>query len=346
MSSPSFERFDYQLRSNKHIERKLIFDLLARSRSHVNFTTYRYVGLGSMWFADHRLAHRLLNIDDLVSIEQVDHAPRAEFNKPYGTVKVLPGLSHAVLPSWGDEDWARPMVVWMDYDGILDADVVGDMTLLCQRLLPESVLIVTVNAHFNSYRVNKSAVEAAARRGEKIDPRAIATLFRLLGNVVPETLLSNQTKAGQPVDVNEAEFAAQFADALLGFMEHKITISGRQEEGQLLRFSPLFNFCHKDGAEMITVGGAITTPDKKISWENVLQQDPLVAVSKSKPKHHRLDLIPITLREKLVLDSILPASDEDFERQADERGLKLNMEQAKRYRQYYRHFSIFVEAPV
>lgn len=66
----------------------------------------------------------------------------------------------------------------------------------------------------------------------------------------------------------------------------------------------------------------------------------------SKPKHHRLDLVPITLREKLALDSILPAKDEEFERQVEQSGLKLDIEQAKRYRQYYRHFSIFVEAPV
>lgn len=346
MNIPSFERFDYQLRSNKHIERRLIFDLLARARHHFDFSKYKYVGLGSMWFADHRLAHRLLDIDHLVSMEQAEHAPRAEFNKPYGTVTVLPGLSHAVLPSWGDEDWASPMVVWMDYDGTLNTDVVQDITLLCQRLQPGSILMVTVNAHFNSYRIAKSAVEAAAKRGEKIDPRAIATVARLLGDVVSADLLGNQTKAGHPVDVPESEFAERFAESLLGFMEHKVTVSGRQEDGQLLRFVPLFNFCHKDGAEMITVGGAIASADGVKKWEEILEQAPLVEIEERKPKHHRLDLVPITLREKLALDSILPAKDEEFERQVEQSGLKLDIEQAKRYRQYYRHFSIFVEAPV
>ncbi|MGC0014731.1 O-methyltransferase, partial [Ralstonia pseudosolanacearum] len=42
-SSPSFERIDYQLRYNKHIERKMIFDLLSRAHQHVGLANHRYL---------------------------------------------------------------------------------------------------------------------------------------------------------------------------------------------------------------------------------------------------------------------------------------------------------------
>ena len=207
MTAPSFERFDYQLRSNKHVERKLIFDFLVRARKSFDFSTYSYLGLGSLWFADHRLAHRLLDIDDLISLEAAENADRAIFNKPYGSIKVHAGLSHEVLPTWPEKDWERPKIAWMDYDGNLDTDVVSDITLLSQRLEVNSVLLVTVNANFQNYRIKQNAVEAASKRNIILDPRAIAMLAQLLGDAVPENYL-NRVEPGRskPVDVKEKDF--------------------------------------------------------------------------------------------------------------------------------------------
>lgn len=122
---PSFERFDYLLRSNKQIERKLLFDLLVRSRKFVKYEEYRYLGLGSMWFVDHRMAHRLLGIDHLYSIEKGEHASRAEFNRPYGCIEVWPGDVSDVLKNMPAQDWAQPYVVWLYYDGALLPSVVA-----------------------------------------------------------------------------------------------------------------------------------------------------------------------------------------------------------------------------
>ncbi|WP_069265187.1 O-methyltransferase [Paraburkholderia nodosa] len=342
----SFERFDYQLRSNKHIERKLIFDLLMRAKKTVNFAAYRYLGLGSMWFADHRLAHRLLGIDDLVSIEHTEHADRAEFNKPYGSVRVLPGMSYEVLPEWKDADWAKPSVVWMDYDGNLDEHIADDLALFAQRLHVGSVILVSVNAYYGNYKIKQTAVDAAAKRGVTIDPRAVATLNTLLGDVVPAKYQNLTTSTGRPADVKEMDFSECMAAALLAFLSHKVTSSGREENGQRLRFVPLFNFCHKDGVEMVTVGGAITGAESVGNWEAALTEDPVLESEGVSPIHHRLDLIPITLREKLVLDSILPSGTDAFAAQLEEKGVRIGREQAEKYRRHYRHFPIFVESPI
>lgn len=347
MTAPSFERFDYQLRSNKHIERRLIFDLLIRARRSFDFTQYSYVGFGSMWFADHRMAHRLLNIDRLISIEVAESAERAAFNKPYGGIEVQAGLSHEVLPTWKEQAWSIPQIAWMDYDGNLNDDVVADLTLLVQKLVPNSVVIATVNANFLNYRIKPNAVEAAAKRNITIDPRAISTLDKLLGGTVPAAYL-NQIEEGKskPADIKEKEFPAVLAECLLAFLSHKVTISGRQAGDELLRFVPLFNFCHKDGVEMVTIGGAITSAEDAEKWRTVLADDPLLASENYIPLHNRLDLIPITLKEKLVLDSILPSQDGDFESKATQYGLKIGSDQAMKYKKHYRHFPTFVETPI
>lgn len=345
MTTPSFERFDYQLRSNKHVERKLVFDFLIRARRRFDTSNYNYLGLGSMWFADHRLAHRLLDVDKLISIE-ASNAARADFNKPFGTVEVLPGMSHDVLPTWTDEQWSNPFFAWMDYDGLLDQNIAADLSTFSRKLKPNSVLLVTANANYLNYKVKQSAVERAQKAGTPIDPRAIATLIKLLGDVVPAEYQGLKTSTGKPADVSAENFPKCMAESLIAFLRHKITVSGREHGGKPLRFVPLFNFCHKDGVEMVTVGGAIADAVSDTEWENILVADPVLKNNGKLPAHHRLDLIPITLREKLVLDSLLPSGAEQFAAGAIALGLKIAEDQAEKYRLHYKHFPTFVESPI
>ncbi len=366
----SFEQFDYQLRSNKHIERKLVFDLLLRARKYFPLEKYKYLGLGSLWFADHRLAHRLLNIDELISIEANEHAARADFNKPYGSVRVLSGMSHEVLPQFKKADWSIPYIAWMDYDGLLDENVQADLSRFVTNLQPGSVILVTLNASFRSYKTNQTGIAAAERRGETIDPRAVEKLIRFLGNVVPEKYLLKD-EAGKSQDVTSAEFPQVMAESILKYLGHKVTTSGREGDAidnedeaiadpeivqgrpierkipkrKPLCFVPLFNIFHKDGADMITVGGAICAEKDVEAWRSLLAADPVLKSQGNSPVHHKLDLIPITLREKLVLDSLLPSA-QPLGQLAVNIGLKIDDEQIEKYRQHYRHFPMFFESPL
>lgn len=366
----SFEQFDYQLRSNKHIERKLVFDLLSRGRKYFPLEDYKYLGLGSLWFADHRLAHKLLNITDLISIEASEHADRAVFNKPYGSVRVLPGMSHEVLPQFQAHEWSVPYIVWMDYDGLLDENVAADLSRFVANLQPGSVILVTLNAAFRSYKTNQTGIAAAERRGETIDPRAVAKLVRFLGNVVPEKYLV-RGDAGKMQDTTSAEFPQVMAESILKYLSHKVVASGRvgdaiEEKDEVsadqdvregipsgkkepkktpLSFIPLFNIFHKDGADMITVGGAISSEKDAGDWRSLLATDPVLKSKDGMPTYHQLDLIPITLREKMVLDSLLPST-EPLGQLAIASGLKIEEAQIEKYRHHYRHFPMFFESPL
>jgi hypothetical protein len=335
MMTPSFERFDYQLRSNKNIERKLVFDLLLTGRQRFNFRTYRYMGLGSMWFADHRLAHRMLGIDNLVSIERAIHAGRAEFNKPYLSVGILPGDVSEVIPKQGKEYWQTPTIVWLDYDGLLQTEVALALEQLLGLLAANSVVIVTVNAVRRAY----------VRKG-RADERTVATITDILGDVIPASSKPTPTPGGANRDISEKDFPSVLARSLLAFLDHKTRTSGRTDAGANFRFVPLYNLGHKDGADMITVGGALATASTEADWRDLLIKDRVLPNHNADPTYCCLDMVPLTLKEKITLDELLPqANGGALLAQAELKGLKLDHDQIAKYERYYRHFPMFLETP-
>ena len=138
---PSYERINYSLRPAKTIERKMIVEACSRLRSFYSLQGYRYVGFGSPYFQDFSLLHRSLGITDMVCIEQeTDDAPRFEFNRPFSCISLKFGISTDVLP---ELDWKdRPTILWLDYDGTLDEDVLSDIALVATNLASRSFLVV------------------------------------------------------------------------------------------------------------------------------------------------------------------------------------------------------------
>jgi hypothetical protein len=165
MTSPSFERIDYQLRYNKHIERRLIFEALSRARLGVGLSDHGYLGFGSMWFADFRLAHRVLELESMLSMERDEHAERARFNQPYSSIKVVGGNSSETLAKLDAAYWAKPHLAWLDYDGRLSQDVVKDLYFFLDNCAGESVVIVTLNGGWRNYR--PALVKQGQVRGRK-----------------------------------------------------------------------------------------------------------------------------------------------------------------------------------
>lgn len=337
MIAPSFERFDYQLRSNKNIERKLVFDLLAGGRLKFGFQHYRYIGLGSMWFADHRLAHRILGIDDLVSIERAIHADRADFNKPYRSLDVLPGEVSEILSNLYPDYWQKPTIVWLDYDGALNNEIAIDLERLLSVLAIDSVLIVTVNASYRTYKRNSGG-----------NNRAVTAIESTLGDVVPARLKPATRPSGPPLDVLETDFPIMLAESLLSYLAHKTRATGRRDaNGKTVQFVPLYNVSHKDGADMVTIGGAISSGANETAWRQLLLEDRVLENSAGFPKHCSLDLVPLTLKEKLALDALLPSDGSvPIDVAAQGSGIRLEAEQVQKYERYYRHFPIFIETPL
>ena len=138
----SFEKIDYALRPAKNIERKMMCEALNRLARIAPLVTYRYVGFGSIGFYDFALFHQRLGITDMLSIEGcTDAQRRVEFNKPYSCIALQWGMSNEVLPALR---WTKRAVIWLDYDGVLDANALDDITTITSRARSGTALIVTV----------------------------------------------------------------------------------------------------------------------------------------------------------------------------------------------------------
>lgn len=96
----SFRKINYSLRPAKHAERKMMGEIFRRAAAFSALETYRYVGLGSVWFSDFSLYHKMLGIGEMVSIERATGCKaRFEANRPFNiemrfkpTTEALPEL--------------------------------------------------------------------------------------------------------------------------------------------------------------------------------------------------------------------------------------------------------------
>src|SRR5690606_36854461 len=105
---------------------------------------WRYVGLGSVYFAVFALFHRIVGFPSMLSIELADtpaNRERFDFNKPFGCVDVGWGSAGDVLSSM---EWTSPTVVWLDYDGKLDDSTLADVGAVVTRCASPSLLVVSV----------------------------------------------------------------------------------------------------------------------------------------------------------------------------------------------------------
>ena len=173
---PSFDVVNYSLRPNKSIQRQIAFHGMRTFQSRLDLGRMSYVGLGSIWFTDFVMAHKLLDIGKMVSIESDDIGyHRALFNKPYATVRVLHGHSSEVLHTLLEDRALNdlPWVVWLDYDRHFEEVLKSDVRSVIERAPRNTILLVTFNGKERHYGRAKN------RPGE---------LRELFGDVVPDKL--------------------------------------------------------------------------------------------------------------------------------------------------------------
>lgn len=129
---PSFDSVNYSIRPNKAVERSIVFSDLVKLSRIVDLATHQYLGLGSIWFVDFLMAHKVLGIRSMISIEKDEIGyVRAEYNRPLSCIKVEKGETTKVIPSIKLED--SPSVVWFDYDTSIGGPVLSDIGLLVPK---------------------------------------------------------------------------------------------------------------------------------------------------------------------------------------------------------------------
>ena len=320
----SSEQVNFSIRPNKFVERKFLFEILSLLPPELGLSGYKYVGLGAPWFIDFIMAHRMLSIKKMVSIEKNEIiASRAKFNRPYACVEVIPGDSETVLNEM-DMECDRHLV-WLDYDSGPEGPVFNDTTTLCQKLESGSIMLATVNAHPNRLpKKNESGEEY-----EEFTDR----FHGFFGDKVPNFLRGKR--------LAKSKYSFYLASVVFAHIHRQVRKAGRTGE----KFLAFINFSYSDNAPMVTIGGAIVDENMselirssltKAGLEYLLSEDDLV----------RIDVPPLTYKEKSVIDQKLPKEDPLTEDDVLELGFRLKRNQIESYHKFYRYYPVFGEISI
>lgn len=309
----SFDTINYSLRPSKGIQRQLIFEGVRQLQSQLDLEKLAYIGFGSIWFSDFIAAHKILKIDDMVSIEgnEVGYQ-RALFNVPFATIRVMNGLSNEVLPTLLDDHLIsnRPWLIWLDYDYAFCEANRDDSRLLIESAPQNSILIVTFNAHEMEY----------GRGPERPD-----RLRQLFGSVVPDDLSKNACK--------DDRMQETLANLCLDYFKSVAADLARPGG-----FLPAFRILYKDAAPMVTVGGilpakgavpAATSVVANIQWPC---KPPGVIIAPN-----------LTIREASVLQSQLPCESPLTRTKVKALGFDLEESQIETFQRYYKQYPAFAQ---
>jgi hypothetical protein len=313
MTARSFETINYMLRPNKNVERKLIAESLLYLRSEFDISKYRYVGFGSMWFSDFVLMHKLVGMEDMVTIEsEGSRRKRVEFNRPYGRIVISMKKAASALSEVIDD---TPSVVWLDYDGPLKAAMDGDLETAIGSMSSGSMILVSVNAVADQLKGNK-------RDGEDLSPE------EYLADVCDDDELRN---------LDQRWLTRNGFPSFVGDLLHARLKSAVLDRKPDCEYRPIWSFQYSDGAAMVTVGGMVTNKADSIKLTNC-QMDRLTYLSPT--MLYKIALPILTEKEKRALDRLLPSATP-----LDCRSLDFELRQAEvdAYQKFYRHYPVFNE---
>jgi len=310
MSDPtrSYLKVAYDLRPAKQVERRMLIDAFQRlAAAGFSISDYQYTGFGSIYFVDFILFHKLLGIENLLSVEWDERiARRVNFNVPFKGVRVKIAAIGDVIPTLSAE---LRHIVWLDYDDLIRESQLQDVAEATSTLSTGSIVLITVDA------------EPPAGDG----PKEWRQYFEAEASAYIGDRQSNEDYELAKLPMLNAHIIDQ---AIKQGLAGRIGVT----------FQPLFNFVYRDGHRMVTVGGMLTTESER----RRLRSSSLVDMPYCR---RSLDISPydirvprLTRKERLYLDGAMPCADdwqpEDFE---------LSQEDALAYRDVYRFFPAYAE---
>ena len=326
---PSYESVNYALRPAKAIERRMLCEVFRRLYPFQPIDQYGYVGLGSIYFTDFQLVHRELGITELISIErESENADRFRLNLPLGCIDLRFSESKEVLPNL---DWTKRRIVWLDYDGRLDQDVLADVGTVTTKAAPGSMLVLSVNGQAEGDPPEEQRRHAEAKTGEtfSVHTYRLQQLTKRLEGKVPKPLLGKELKGEGLARISRKVIL----DEVMANLAIRNKFLAPDEK---VTFTQVVNFHYKDGALMVTLG--------LVFYEQ--RQEPIVAACRfselefvrSGDEHYSIRVPCLTAREIHHLNSFLPTSDASA---MPRRGIP--EEDVRRYSEVYRYFPTFNE---
>lgn len=313
--SGSFNRIDYSVRPSKYAERRMLRDIFRRLTPFCSPDLYRYVGFGSVWFADFTLFHRSLGVRDMISIESATSAEeRVKDNAPFN-INILMGRSEKWLPKI---DWEKKQFLWLDYDDAIDANKVSDADVVSRKASSGTVYAATFRAD-----------AAKQLRKEETDTDIVDDFSQSFEEgLVPSEIFED--------DLSGYPFAKLSRDIILAKIEDSLDVRNGTETDPM-RFEPICAIDYADGCLMTTLVGVFFSESDR---------DKFVAC-----EFEDLDFIgSLGDRIKIELPLMTPLEVRKIEKQLPKDDAKeldigtIPPKQVERLLKYYRHFPSYMVA--
>jgi hypothetical protein len=313
----SFHKINYVIRPNKNVERKLIVKCLEALEPYFQISKYSYIGLGSIWFIDFILVHKILGISNMFSIEKPNWADRAAYNCPYKCIEVVPGDTTSILPELKFEN--EKFLIWLDYDKGIDGPVLEDIRIVTRKASNGSILIITINA-------NVGQLPRTDDNGNDIDRETAIRMFA--GDLVPHEI--------PPKALSHKGFPKFLSEIKMIHINNALKEAGRTE-----RFKNLFNFRYNDTSAMVTIGGMIANDEFANTIDNLEELKGLSFLSGN--EQFEINVPNLTPKEKLTIDRFLPSEDIPTEEDLFAEGFKIEKKFIDSYCKFYKYYPMFAE---
>lgn len=315
MAQSSAKFVSYDLRPSKQCERKLMLECF-RAATECGFAIpdYRYVGMGANRFYDYMLLHKYFGMTDMVSLEH-DKAmfKRANFNKPYGFIKVKPESATKFIAA---DKSRKNTVYWLDYDGGVGPHITRDIQAIAPRIRLDSFLFVTVCA------------EPAKVLEKKNSTDRLAFLQDALGDLASSVLRTDLDNETYPVAVQKILIAA-FRNAFAA-----------RSDGI---FSSFFRVQYADGMKMLTVGGVMSDNNRCQGLVDMLASR--VPVLNLHPDEcYKIRKFDITEKERGLFDLAVTSGRTNARELSSLKRMGFSDTDIQKYREIVRYHPRYIEA--
>lgn len=314
----SSNRVQYELRTNKQIERRMIVNVFQlMSQANFQISNYHYTGFGGNYFIDFILFHRILGIKHMVNVEHDETIKnRVIFNTPFSN-KIIENKFGPISNFIPDLHPDIKHILWLDYDSRITDSILSDCATAVTQLSKGSIILVTIDVETLSI-IDKNKLKREATPKECMD------YYDKVAN-------SYMGPGLKDIDFNKQNLPETTFKILYKAMKQGLT-------GRPVEFLQIFKFVYADGHKMITLGGVIGDEEEKnkikasgIENENYVRLD-------TAADHYEINAPKFTKREKGFLDANMPCEDN-----WKPENLEFKEQELRTYREIYRFYPAYAE---
>ncbi len=322
----SSEKINYNIRTSKSIERKMMCEMIGCMGRISNLSEYRYIGFGAKFFTDFILMHKQFGISEMYSLEtkrSEETKARFEFNKPYNCITMRFQNSTEWLNST-DFGWKKKNdIIWLDYDGGFDSVQLQDIGLCVNKVRSKSFIFLSSNISFLNGYFQKNPEEKKQIFCDKVNNAAYT-----------RHLKTKDFAAEGIYSVIADTFNLVVSNAI---SEHNRVV---QNDSKKMNADQIVYFTYSDSmTPMITLGWIVYNEfDREAVMKCEMQNKPFF---NGRNKPYNINVPNLTYKEIAILNKnmpeyTLPIKDAEF----------FTEKEVEEYRKIYRYYPTTIETNI